>query len=318
MKQNLLVSIVLVVVLSSGAAASVPFTLHNPCHDTWSVFTEQNSPMSCSSSGWPQIFDGGSEDASMGGVAIDSQGNILVSGYSVDIAANESNILTLKYDSDGNQLWQTTFDSSEFELPWDIAVDSQDNIIVMGLNATSITDFEELKIDFRIIKCNKDGVEQWNTSHRKALNGFPGGVAVSYGLLNFIKNDDELGIVLGHELIHLIKGHILKSQGIDLALAALVLAIGKNVDISQAGDLGRVLGSASSASFSRDFEREADFLGTLLAYKSDFDINKGIDIWERFAIEIPKSLDNNFLSGKLKMELNHKEFQFLAITKLTR
>ncbi|MBN2120583.1 MAG: M48 family metalloprotease [Candidatus Omnitrophica bacterium] len=125
---------------------------------------------------------------------------------------------------------------------------------------------------------------------------FSGGVAVTYGLLNFIDNDDELGIALGHELAHLIRGHILKSQGIDLVFSALVFALGKNVDIPQSGDMGQVLGSAFSASFSRDFEREADFLGTLLAYKSGFDIRKGTYIWERFAVELPKSLDTNFLS----------------------
>jgi len=125
---------------------------------------------------------------------------------------------------------------------------------------------------------------------------FPGGVAVTYGLLNFVKNDDELAIVLGHELAHLVRGHILKSQGFDLLTVILAAVMQTTVDVPQSGDLGQVLGSAFSARFSREFEREADFLGTLLAHKSGFDIEQGVGIWERFAIELPKSLDTGFLT----------------------
>ncbi len=128
-------------------------------------------------------------------------------------------------------------------------------------------------------------------------SAFPGGVAVTYGLLNFIKNDEELAIVLGHELAHLIKNHILKSQGLNLLSFALALAVGKNIEVYGSQDLGRLLGRAFSARFSRDFEREADFLGTLLAYKAGFDIEKGTSIWERLAIELPQSLSSNFLAN---------------------
>jgi len=128
-------------------------------------------------------------------------------------------------------------------------------------------------------------------------SAFRGGVAVTYGLLNFIKNDDELAIVLGHELAHLIKGHILKSEGTSILFSALALAFSKNVDIPQSKDLGRLLGRIFQAKFSRDFEREADFIGTLIAYQGGFDISKGIDIWERMAIEIPASLSSDFLAS---------------------
>jgi len=128
-------------------------------------------------------------------------------------------------------------------------------------------------------------------------SAFSGGVAVTYGLLSFIKNDDELAIVLGHELAHLIKGHILKSEGVGILFSALALAFGRNVDIPQSQELGRLLGRIFQAKFSRDFEREADFIGTLIAYQGGFDISKGIDIWERMAIEIPGSLSSNFLAN---------------------
>ena len=68
MRQKLFVSIVTGVLLSSVPVAAVPFTIHTIGHDTeGSIFEEFTPRMSWISSGWPQIFDGGAEDGSMGG-----------------------------------------------------------------------------------------------------------------------------------------------------------------------------------------------------------------------------------------------------------
>lgn len=126
---------------------------------------------------------------------------------------------------------------------------------------------------------------------------FSGGVAVTSGLLNFIKNEDELAIVLGHELAHLVKGHILKKSGLEILSTIATLLLTRELETPQARDTTEILGRAFSMYFSRDFEREADYYGTIFAYKAGFDVERGIEIWERLAIELPQTLNSDFLAS---------------------
>jgi len=124
-------------------------------------------------------------------------------------------------------------------------------------------------------------------------------IVVTYGLLRFLKSDEELAVVLGHELAHITRGHLLKVRGIDLLSMILGIAAGVGMErVSPgAGDVtARIINSAFSARFSKEFEREADYFGLRYAYLAGYDIEKGSEIWERFAIEVPSSLVENFFS----------------------
>ncbi|GAG19429.1 unnamed protein product, partial [marine sediment metagenome] len=41
--------------------------------------------------------------------------------------------------------------------------------------------------------------------------------------------------------------------------------------------------------------READYLGLIYAHNAGYDIEKGVDLWKRFALEIPRSRSKSFL-----------------------
>ncbi len=135
------------------------------------------------------------------------------------------------------------------------------------------------------------------TSTNSQINAFasPAGVVVNYGLLDFIKNDDELAVVLSHEIAHIIRGHLLKKSGIDL-LASLagtfIVSNVKNFSPQAVKDLSYGV----SAGLSRNFEREADYFGVIYAYRAGFDVKKGIDVWERFSIRLPQSLNKSFFA----------------------
>lgn len=131
-------------------------------------------------SGWPQIYDKGIEDCA-NALTMDSEGNIIVAGYSgyiTDSLSEELDFLTVKYDTQGNEIWNVTYDSGYYDLGWDIAVDSLDNIILYGFNWSSYGDQQDLKLYLRVVKFDKNGVYQWNRSYHNAINNFPGGIKV--------------------------------------------------------------------------------------------------------------------------------------------
>ncbi len=68
------------------------------------------------------------------GVAIDSDDNIVVIGYDTPPYpyTGTYNITVYKYDHDGVQLWNLTYDSGYYDYGMDIAVDSLDNILITG------------------------------------------------------------------------------------------------------------------------------------------------------------------------------------------
>lgn len=127
----------------------------------------------------------------------------------------------------------------------------------------------------------------------------PGRVIVSYGMLRFIKAEDELAVVIGHELAHLTKDHIAKNigTGILAGVGGVLLGVGAEVLAPGSGQtVSDISGSAFDARFSRDFEREADYFGLKYAHLAGYDVEAGKDIWERFAIEAPRSMTKDLFS----------------------
>ena len=124
-------------------------------------------------------------------------------------------------------------------------------------------------------------------------------VVVTYGLMRFIKNDNEAAVILGHELAHVVRNHHVKASGVNLisALISIAAGIGANYVVPGAGDvLVQSLTQALSASYSQDLEREADYFGLRYVYLAGYDIEAGVDVWERFAVEIPQSMTRNYFS----------------------
>lgn len=87
------------------------------------------------------------------GVAVDSQRNIIVAGYSISAfnSSSGSDFLMIKYDENGTLLWITNYtNGNNEETATGVAVDSQRNIIVAGqsyraFNSTSSWDFLMIK-----------------------------------------------------------------------------------------------------------------------------------------------------------------------------
>ena len=97
------------------------------------------------------------------------------------------------------------------------------------------------------------------------------------------RNQDELAFILGHEAAHHIAGHIPRAQA-SAELGALVLgglaqAAGQDRSgIEAASQLGAQVGARR---FSREFELEADALGTVIAARAGYDPLRGAEFFNR-------------------------------------
>lgn len=112
----------------------------------------------------------------------------------------------------------------------------------------------------------------------------PGGfIFVTKGLMSFVKSDDELAFVLGHETTHIAHRHVveLAQRQMELQLgAALVTQIlfGGSMTAYQ---LSRVAGSMMLASYSREKEYEADHYGVIFSKKIGYDPRASVSFFER-------------------------------------
>jgi len=96
-------------------------------------------------------------------------------------------------------------------------------------------------------------------------------------LIREARNDDELAFILGHEAAHHISGHLSRTRDSAVAGAVLggLLATLAGIDPSAIGtaqDLGATVGARR---FSKDFELEADRLGTIIAFRAGYDPVRG-------------------------------------------
>jgi predicted Zn-dependent protease len=124
----------------------------------------------------------------------------------------------------------------------------------------------------------------------------PGGkIAVFTGIVDALKlTDDELAVVLGHEMAHALREHArartAKITLTNVGTLAIGLVIGGNV-----GELARQGGGLLALRFNRDDERDADLVGLELASRAGYDPQAGLSLWEKMA-QVAKGAPPTWLS----------------------
>jgi hypothetical protein len=122
----------------------------------------------------------------------------------------------------------------------------------------------------------------------------PGQVILSRRLVSSCLNDDELALIVGHELAHQTLGHLIRGalhrelgQFMGEAFTAVsTLSLNRLLDWRHATvspDVRRVSQNAVVSVFSQDNEREADIYGAWYAFQAGYNIDKGAAVWERIA-----------------------------------
>jgi uncharacterized delta-60 repeat protein len=105
---------------------------------------------------WEHTFGGAGIDVAQG-VAVDSQGNLILAGYTNSSGAGENDAFIVKTDAEGNELWTQVRGGEESDAAMDVLVDSQGNYLVAGASGS----FEAENRDVYVVKLSPDGSIFW-------------------------------------------------------------------------------------------------------------------------------------------------------------
>jgi len=139
--------------------------------------------------------------------------------------------------------------------------------------------------------------ESWNPRARqwrwevnliasRELNAFcmPGGkIAFYYGILQQLQlSDDEVAMIMGHEMAHALREHARERIGKDMAKNGLIELGAAVFGLGNVGrGIAQIGGQLASLSFGREDESEADLVGMELAARAGYDPRAGISLWEK-------------------------------------
>lgn len=119
-------------------------------------------------------------------------------------------------------------------------------------------------------------------------------VKVTQGMMGFVQSDEELALVVGHEMAHDFRGHLEAKRQNELGgrIAGAVLdGVVAAVTRTMPGNTGQSFGGALAAqAYSVDFESEADYVGLYVMARAGYDIAKAPDFWRRMGAANPKSV----------------------------
>jgi len=122
----------------------------------------------------------------------------------------------------------------------------------------------------------------------KELNAFcmPGGKIAFYtGILDQLKmTDDEVAMVMGHEVAHALREHARERMGKTSATKIGASLFSSLLGLGQVGDsLLNMGGQLLTLKFSREDESEADLIGMELGARAGYDPRAGISLWEKMS-----------------------------------
>ncbi len=134
----------------------------------------------------------------------------------------------------------------------------------------------------------------------KQINAFcmPGGkIAFYYGILEQLQLDDnEVAMVMGHEMAHALREHAREQMGKTMATRGGIEIVSALFGL---GDVARTVagmgGQLLTLKFGREDESEADLVGMELAARAGYDPRAGISLWNKMAVA-SKGAPPQFLS----------------------
>lgn len=140
-------------------------------------------------------------------------------------------------------------------------------------------------------------VSQWkweiNLIGSNQINAYcmPGGKIVFYtGIIKTLNlSDDEIAVVMGHEMAHALREHARERMGKSTAtqglarLGGLLASSWLGIDPNLADAVAQGGANLLTLKFGREDESEADLVGMELAARAGFDPRAGVTLWQKMA-----------------------------------
>jgi len=128
-----------------------------------------------------------------------------------------------------------------------------------------------------------------------AINAFADGEAIYVmdGMMEFAATDEELAVVLGHEMTHNFRGHIDAKRRNMYAgmLIGLAIDVAVTVGTRTVEPMERYrLAEVGVLAYSKQFEAEADYIGLYVMARAGYPIDGAAQFWRRMAIAQPGSI----------------------------
>jgi membrane-associated protease RseP (regulator of RpoE activity) len=126
-------------------------------------------------------------------------------------------------------------------------------------------------------------------SEEQVVNAYADGdrIMITRGMMSFARTDEELALVIGHEMAHDAMKHLeAKRQNAagglvaDIALAILTRGAYRQSSIS----------NAAGQAYSQEFEAEADYVGLYMLARTGYSITDAPNFWRRMAASNPASI----------------------------
>lgn len=136
---------------------------------------------------------------------------------------------------------------------------------------------------------------EFELAEEGGVNAYADGkkIVVMPGMMQFAKTDEELAVVLGHEYAHNVMGHIASSKKNSLLgqlAGSLLDGLAATQGINTQGGLGKLGSYAGVMRFSKEFEKEADYIGLYITALAGYDIKNAPNLWRRMSLENEKAV----------------------------
>ncbi len=158
----------------------------------------------------------------------------------------------------------------------------------LGQKLASVSGRSNLKYQFKVL----------DSDEINAVAAPGGFVYVNRGTLAFVKSEDELAAVLGHEVGHVAGRHAMKQLGAQV-LGTLALIGFRAAHMETLSTVGGIAGGLAMLKFTRDEENDADRRGLRNAVNSGYDGKAMIRFFEHLDAtekERPSKLEVYFLT----------------------